>query len=54
MAKDMKENGYDIDKYGPIQVSRVPGSNRLEIFDGHHRAAAAVKAGINNVPVQIW
>jgi hypothetical protein len=54
MAKDMRANGYDVNKYGPIDAQRVPGSNRYDIIDGHHRAAAANKAGIQNVPVRIW
>jgi ParB-like chromosome segregation protein Spo0J len=48
----MKKNGYDPQKYGPIDVKRIPNSGRYEIIDGHHRAAA-IKAGIKNVPIRI-
>ncbi len=50
LANDMKVNGFDQSK--PINVMRN-GLGRLEIEDGHHRAAAAIKAGINKVPVKI-
>jgi RHS repeat-associated protein len=50
IAKDMKQNGYSGD---PVDVSVNPATGRLEIQDGHHRTAAAVKAGINQIPVRV-
>ncbi|BDU75474.1 RHS repeat-associated core domain-containing protein [Mesoterricola sediminis] len=49
MAKDMKANGFDASK--PIQIAVVDG--KRIILDGHHRVAAAIKAGIREVPVLI-
>lgn len=51
MTKDMKENGYG-KKYPPIDAAFVDG--KLIILDGHHRAAAASRAGITEVPVNIY
>ena len=50
LAKAMKVNGYDQSK--PILASRNE-AGRLEIQDGHHRTKAAIKAGLNKVPVKI-
>ncbi|WP_375140080.1 ParB N-terminal domain-containing protein [Pseudomonas sp. IPO3778] len=47
-----KKNGFDPNH--PVDVWRNPGTERLETQDGHHRAAAAKKAGIEKIPVDIW
>ena len=47
IMKDMQKNGFD-DKH-PIKVFDVDGD--LIIKDGHHRARAAVMAGIKEVPI---
>ncbi|MEX5552016.1 two-partner secretion domain-containing protein [Pseudomonas pergaminensis] len=49
MTKDMKANGFDVNH--PIEVANVNG--KLIILDGHHRAEAAAKAGIKDVPVNV-
>lgn len=48
LTSDMKQNGYD--STHPIEVANVDG--RKIILDGHHRAAAAVKAGLKDVPIK--
>jgi filamentous hemagglutinin len=48
LKKDMQQNGFDPDQ--PIDVADVDG--RQIILDGHHRAAAARRAGIKEVPVR--
>mgnify|MGYP002663397293 CR=1 FL=1 len=48
-TKDMKANGYD--ENHPIDAAKVDG--KLIILDGHHRAEAASKAGIKDVPVNV-
>ncbi|QJD67554.1 filamentous hemagglutinin N-terminal domain-containing protein [Xanthomonas campestris pv. badrii] len=48
-TKDMKANGYDVNH--PIDVAKVDG--KLIIIDGHHRALAAPRAGIKEVPVNV-
>lgn len=50
IAKDMKQNGYNGD---PVDVSVNPATGRLEIEDGHHRTAAAIKAGVDQIPVRV-
>lgn len=52
LTKDMKQNGFDLNK--PVDVWRNPHSGRLEIQDGHHRTEAAIKAGLDQIPVQVW
>lgn len=47
--KDMKQNGYGT--YPPIDVVNVDG--RHIISDGHHRAAAAARARLREVPVNV-
>jgi RHS repeat-associated protein len=47
LAKDMQENGFDKSK--AIDVVNVNG--KLIIIDGHHRAEAAKRAGIKEVPI---
>ncbi|MCX8619152.1 ParB-like nuclease domain-containing protein, partial [Gilliamella sp. B2923] len=49
LVKDMKTNGFDTTQ--PIDVAIVNG--KMIIIDGHHRAAAAVKAGIKDIPIRI-
>ena len=49
LRKDMKANGYD--NQHPIDAADVDG--KLVILDGHHRAQAAAKAGIQEVPVNV-
>jgi len=47
LAKDMKQNGFD--PAHPVEVANVNGEQI--IIDGHHRAAAAIRAGIKEIPV---
>lgn len=49
LATDMKANGFDATQ--PIEVANVEG--RQIIIDGHHRAAAAIRAGIQEVPITV-
>ena len=49
LVRDMKANGFDTTQ--PIDVAIVNG--KMIIIDGHHRAAAAVKAGIKDIPIRI-
>lgn len=49
LVKDMKENGFDANE--PVDVAIVNG--KAIIIDGHHRAEAAAKAGIKDIPVRI-
>ena len=49
MTKDMNEDGYE--GFDPIDVADVDG--KKIIVDGHHRAAAASRAGIRMVPVRV-
>lgn len=51
IAKDMKANGYDVNY--PVEVF-VRWDGRLVISDGHHRTAAAIKAGLKTVPVNVY
>ncbi|MBL8300457.1 MAG: ParB N-terminal domain-containing protein [Rhodanobacteraceae bacterium] len=51
LASDMKKNGFDQSK--PIDAVRNE-RGRLEIIDGHHRTEAAKKAGIDEIPVNVW
>jgi RHS repeat-associated protein len=51
LAKDMQKNGFDQTK--PIS-GQTNARGRIEIVDGHHRAAAAIKAGIEKVPVDVY
>ncbi len=52
LAKSMERNGFD-PSY-PVDAWRNPSTGRLEIQDGHHRAQAAIKAGIEKIPVENW
>ena len=47
--KAMKTDGYG--NFPPIDVANAEG--RLIIVDGHHRAAAAARAGLREVPVNV-
>ncbi|MGJ3355381.1 VENN motif pre-toxin domain-containing protein [Providencia sp. Je.9.19] len=49
LVKDMKANGFNKDE--PIDVAVVNG--KMIIIDGHHRAEAARKAGIKDIPIRI-
>lgn len=49
MSEDMMVNRFDWDRAGPIEVIERDGV-RI-IHDGHHRAAAAIEAGLEHVPV---
>jgi ParB-like chromosome segregation protein Spo0J len=46
ISSSMQEHGYT---GTPLDVMHLGGS--LEVTDGHHRRAAAVKAGLPSVPV---
>jgi len=50
LTKDMEKNGFNQSK--PIDAMKRP-DGRLEIQDGHHRTEAAIKAGLEKVPVRI-
>lgn len=52
LTKNMQQNGYDQSK--PVDAWRNPHTGRLEIQDGHHRTGAAKKAGLTEIPVQVW
>ncbi len=52
LTKNMKQNGFDQSK--PVDAWRNPQTGRLEIQDGHHRTEAAKKAGLDEIPVQVW
>jgi filamentous hemagglutinin len=47
----MKANGYDHAQ--PISGVRLK-DGRIIISDGHHRVAAAIRAGIAQVPVDVY
>jgi len=47
--KAMKADGYG--NFPPIEAANAEG--RLIIIDGHHRAAAAARAGLREVPVNV-
>jgi hypothetical protein len=49
LASDMEANGFD--PAHPIEVANVEG--RQVIIDGHHRAAAAIRANIQEVPITV-
>nr|WP_024967752.1 hemagglutinin repeat-containing protein [Pantoea sp. IMH] len=49
LVKDMKENGFDANN--PVDAAFVNG--KMIIIDGHHRAQAAAKAGLKDIPVRI-
>jgi hypothetical protein len=51
LKKDMQKNGFDQSE--PIDVVKN-ARGRLEIEDGHHRTEAAIKAGLDKVPVRVW
>jgi filamentous hemagglutinin len=47
----MRANGYN--SAHPVDAVRNE-RGRLEIQDGHHRAEAAKRAGIDSIPVNVW
>jgi filamentous hemagglutinin len=47
LRKKMRKNGYDIEK--PIEIAEVDGY--LIIIDGHHRAQAAMRERLREVPI---
>ncbi len=49
IAKSMSKNGY-VGK--PITIAKL-GNGKFAIVDGHHRVAAAIRAGISNVPANV-
>jgi hypothetical protein len=49
LTKAIKTEGFK--SSNPIQVARIDG--KLVIIDGHHRTAAAIRAGLREVPVKI-
>lgn len=50
LEKDMRKRGYDFSH--PISgVRRKDG--RILISDGHHRVRAAIRAGLDKVPVDV-
>ncbi|MGH1360730.1 MAG: ParB N-terminal domain-containing protein [Burkholderiaceae bacterium] len=51
LTSDMKNRGFDQSK--PIHVRRDPQTGTHNIVDGHHRRMAAVRAGIERVPVRV-
>lgn len=51
MAQAMKEGKFDWEAAGPIRVAERNGIR--VIIDGHHRAAAAQRAGLFEVPVRV-
>lgn len=51
LTKDMKENGFDQNQ--PVSTV-VRADGRLIISDGHHRTEAAIKAGIDKIPVDVY
>jgi ParB-like chromosome segregation protein Spo0J len=51
MAQAMREGRFDWAASGPIRVAERDG--RRLIIDGHHRAAAALAAGLVHVPVVV-
>ncbi len=52
MSEDMMVNRFSWGRTGPIEVAEGPNGVRI-IIDGHHRAAAAIEAGLDNVPIRI-
>jgi filamentous hemagglutinin len=49
LTSNMKKEGFD--SAFPIVAAEV--EDRLIIVDGHHRAQAAIRAGIGEVPVRV-
>jgi hypothetical protein len=44
------QDGYG--KFPPVEAADV-GGGQLVIIDGHHRAEAAIKAGVPKIPVSV-
>jgi RHS repeat-associated protein len=51
LEKDMRVNGFDQSQ--PINTV-VREDGRMVISDGHHRAAAAIRAGLDKVPIIVF
>ncbi len=51
MAKKMRKDQFDWAAAGPIRVAERNGLR--VIIDGHHRAAAAIRAKISRVPIVV-
>lgn len=51
LEKDMRINGFD--KNQPV-TAVVRSDGRLVISDGHHRTQAAIRAGITEIPVEVF
>jgi filamentous hemagglutinin len=49
LAESMRSHGYDVNE--PISTYEIKGN--LYINNGHHRAQAAIRAGITDVPVTV-
>lgn len=49
LIKDMKANGYNVNE--PVDITLVNG--KMIIIDGHHRAEAARKAGLENISARV-
>ena len=54
-AKAMKKEGFKPKKGDdPVSAVKNPKTGKLELQDGHHRTAAAKKAKVDKIPVEIW
>lgn len=51
LEKDMRANGFDANE--PISAV-VRADGRVVISDGHHRVQAAIRAGIMEIPVDVY
>lgn len=52
LAKDFKNNGYNLEKGPPIEGYSMP-DGKVIIIDGHHRLAALEKLGEKVIPIRI-
>lgn len=50
LEADMRKRGYDLNR--PVSAVRLK-DGRIVISDGHHRALAAARAGLETIPVQV-
>ena len=55
LTKNMEKNGF-VQKAGddPVSAVKNPATGKLELQDGHHRTAAATKAKVDKIPVEVW
>ncbi len=51
MEKAMREGTFDWEAAGPVHIAERNGT-RI-IIDGHHRVAAARRAGLSEIPVKV-